>query len=144
MITPDYVNVAAVTDAGEFVCFRQVKYATDGVSLSLCGGYIEPGEDPLTAARRELREETGYAADEWISFGRFPVDGNRGCGAAHIFLACGAKQVGAIDRDDLEEMQMQLIPKEALRTALLRGECSLLSWSQAFAMALLWLDAQRA
>jgi 8-oxo-dGTP pyrophosphatase MutT (NUDIX family) len=141
VITPEFVNVAAVTEAGEFVCFRQVKYATDGPTLSLCGGYIEPGEDPLEAAKRELLEETGYAAEEWIAFGRYPVDGNRGCGAAHAYLARGAKRVSDVDRDDLEEMQMLLMPREELRAALLRGECGLLSWSQSFAMALLWLDA---
>lgn len=142
VITPDYVNVAAVTEQGEFVCFRQVKYAVAGPTLSLCGGYIEPGEDPAAAARRELLEETGFAADEWISFGRYAVDGNRGCGAAHIYLAHGARRVQDVDRDDLEEMELLLIPQEEVRAALLRGECGLLSWSQAFAMALLWLDAR--
>lgn len=142
VITPDYVNVAAVTESGEFVCFRQVKYAADGPNLSLCGGYIEPGEDPLIAAQRELLEETGYVAEEWIAFGRYPVDGNRGCGAAYTFLARGAKRVAEVNRDDLEEMHMQLIPREDLRAALLRGECGLLSWSQTFAMALVWLDAR--
>jgi 8-oxo-dGTP pyrophosphatase MutT (NUDIX family) len=142
VVTPDYVNVAAVTAAGEFVCFRQVKYAIDGPTLSLCGGYIEPGEEPAAAARRELLEETGYAADEWISLGRYPVDGNRGCGNAHIYLATGARLERDIVRDDLEEMEMRLIPQEEMRAALLRGECGLLSWSQAFALALLWLDAR--
>ena len=38
VITPDYVNVVAVTAEGEFLCFRQTKYAIDGVALAIVGG----------------------------------------------------------------------------------------------------------
>src|SRR5687767_4783157 len=88
--TPSFVNVVAETTDGRFLCFRQSKYAVEGISLALPGGYLEAGEEPLAAAQRELLEETGYAADEWISHGTFVVDGNRGNGNAHLFLARGA------------------------------------------------------
>ncbi|MEZ4613071.1 MAG: NUDIX domain-containing protein [Caldilineaceae bacterium] len=51
---------------------------------------MEPGEEPLPAAQRELLEETGYVADDWTDLGRFAVDGNREAGLAHLFLARGA------------------------------------------------------
>jgi hypothetical protein len=50
IITPDFVNVVAITTGGEFLCFRQTKYGVEGTSLSVVGGYIDPGEDPLTPA----------------------------------------------------------------------------------------------
>ena len=75
IITPDFINVVAVTDAGEFLCFHQVKYAVEGEALAPIGGYLEPGEEPLAAAKRELLEETGYEASEWIDSG--PL--SRGC-----------------------------------------------------------------
>jgi ADP-ribose pyrophosphatase len=62
VVTPDFVNVVAVTEAGEFLLFRQTKYSIPGLTLATVGGYLEPGEEPLAAAQRELREETGYAA----------------------------------------------------------------------------------
>ena len=80
VITPDYVNIVPVTDEGEFLCFRQTKYGVDGLSLAPIGGYIEPGENPLAAARRELLEETGYETSDWTGLGRYRVDGNRGVG----------------------------------------------------------------
>ena len=45
--TPDYVNVVAVTDAGKFLCFRQVKYGIEGVTLSIVGGYINEAKSRL-------------------------------------------------------------------------------------------------
>ena len=62
IITPDYVNVVAVTADGDFLCFRQTKYALDRVALAVVGGYMERGEEALAAAQRELLEETGYVA----------------------------------------------------------------------------------
>lgn len=78
IITPDFINVVLITEAGEFVCFRQTKYAVDGVSLAIVGGYLEEGEDPLDAAKREVLEETGYSAPNWTPLGSYAVDGNRG------------------------------------------------------------------
>jgi len=103
LVTPDYVNVVAVTQDEEFLCFRQAKYGVDGVSLAPVGGYIEPGEDPLGAARRELFEETGYRASSWVSLGRYRVDGNRGVGMAHLFLARAARRVAEPDADDARQ-----------------------------------------
>jgi ADP-ribose pyrophosphatase len=141
VITPDFVNVATVTGEGEFLCFRQNKYAVRGETLAPCGGYLEPGEDPLVAAQRELLEETGYSAPKWISLGSYAVDGNRGCGNAHLFLAIGARRVAEVNRDDLEEMHLITLAPEALRQALLAGQFKLVSWSQVHAQALLWLAA---
>ena len=80
IISPDYVNVVAETSGGEFLFFRQTKYAVEGTSLAPVGGYLEPSEEPLAAAQRELLEETGYAAFDWFGLGTFWVDGNRGAG----------------------------------------------------------------
>ena len=55
VITPDFVNVLAVTEKDEFLCFRQTKYSVDGVSLAVAGGYLEPSEDPLEGAKRDER-----------------------------------------------------------------------------------------
>jgi ADP-ribose pyrophosphatase len=136
IITPDYVNVVAVTDDGKFPLFRQTKYSVDGTSLAPPSGYIDPGEDPLTAAERELFEETGYEASEWKHLGSFPVDGNRGAGTANLYLAQGARRVANIDSDDVEEQELLLLSRSELETALDAGEFKVLAWAANVALAL--------
>lgn len=139
VVTPDYVNVVAVTTTGEFLCFRQTKYAAQGETLAIVGGYLEAGEDPLAAAQRELLEETGYQATTWQTLGRYVVDGNRGCGTAHLFLATEATWVQPIDADDLEEQDFLLLSRDAVNQALLAGEFQVLAWGAAIGLALLRL-----
>jgi ADP-ribose pyrophosphatase len=138
--TPSFVNVVAETEEGRFLCFRQGKYAVEGISLAIPGGYLEPNEEPLAAVQRELLEETGYAAHEWTFLGRYVVDGNRGNGHAHLYLARGARYVQPIDADDLEEQELLLLTLAELVASLAAGEFQVLPWAANVALALMRLD----
>lgn len=137
IVTPDFVNIAAVTGNDRYLCFRQVKYGAPGVSLAAIGGYIEPGEQPLAAAERELREETGYAAAEWLALGSYTVDANRGNGKGYMFLARGAQRVTQRNADDLEEQELLLLSRAELKAALEAGEFKIMPWLTVMALALL-------
>lgn len=137
VIMPDYVNVVSITEDGLYLCFRQNKYCIQGTSLAPVGGYLEPGEEPLLAAKRELREETGYEAAEWIPLGDLWVDANRGCGQGHFFLARGAHWVGKIYSDDLEEQELLLLTAEEIKVALAANEVKIMPWAMALSLALL-------
>jgi len=139
LVMPDYAIVVAVTTGGEFLCFRQTKYSVDGTSLAPVGGYLEPGEEPLAAAQRELLEETGYEAPDWIDLGHYSVDGNRGAGMAYLFLARGARCMAEADADDLEEQELLRLGRPEMEAALAAGEFKVLPWTTAVALALLYL-----
>jgi ADP-ribose pyrophosphatase len=124
VITPDYVNVVAITPDMKFLCFRQTKYAIDGESLSIVGGYIE------------VLEETGYTADAWESLGSYVVDANRGCGNAHLFLARNAVKVADAVSDDLEAQEFVLLTRSEIETALDSADFKVLAWSAIMALAL--------
>ena len=136
----EFANVVAVTEDGRFLVFRQTKYAVEGITLGPVGGYIDEGEEPLAAARRELLEETGYESREWTTLWSYVVDGNRGCGVWHLFLAQGARKVAEPDADDLEEQVPLLLTRDEVEAALAAGEIEVLSWVTVVALALRALD----
>lgn len=138
--TPDYVNVVAVTPDGLFLCFRQDKYAFEGLTLAPVGGYVEPGEAPLAAAQRELLEETGCTADRWISLGSYRVDPNRGVAVGHLFLALGARPVAERNADDLEQQELLYLRRAEVEAALQAGDFNVQAWTLNFALALRWLE----
>lgn len=138
--TPDYVNVLAVNEDGLYLVFRQGKYGLEGESLAPIGGYREPGEEPLCAAQRELLEETGYTAVEWVHLGHFVVDPNRGVATGDLYLARGAQRVAEPNTDesvkDLEEQQLLFLTRAELQTALRTGQFRVLAWAANVALAL--------
>jgi len=137
--TREFANVVAVTEDGRFLLFRQTKYAVEGTTLGPVGGYLEPGEEPLAAAKRELLEETGYEAAEWTSLGVYAVDGNRGCGVGHFFLARGARKVAEPNADDLEEQELLMLTRAEVEEALLAGGIAVMSWAAVVALAVVRL-----
>ncbi|MBN2048688.1 MAG: NUDIX hydrolase [Anaerolineaceae bacterium] len=142
VITPDFINVIAEREDGRFLFFRQSKYAIDGLSIAPVGGYIEPGEEPLAAAKRELMEETGYEAPDWQFLGTYAVDANRGSGNGNFFLARGAVKVAEADADDLEEQELILLTRAEMESALLEAKIKVLPWMAITGLALRVLDAE--
>ena len=126
IVVADCVIVYAETDDGLVVVERQYKHGAQNVGLSLPAGAIDEGEDPLLAAKRELLEETGYEAREWKFVGRYAVNGNYGCGFAHMFLATGARLVAAPDSGDLEHIEIELFDQERLRERVDKGDIHML------------------
>lgn len=137
----DYVIVAALTTDGQVVAIRGYRHGARAVGLALVGGVVEPGEQPLAAARRELLEETGYVAGEWRSIGTFVGEPNRGCGTGHYFLAQGAEKVAEPRSGDLEEMLIELLPISDLLAATRTGEVQVVQFAAAIALAAAALDA---
>ena len=142
VISPDFVNVVAETVDGDYLCFRQTKYAVQGTSLAVVGGYIEPGEAPLAAAKRELLEETGYKAPEWTELGAYPVEANRGVQTGHFFLARSAQRVADPVADDLEEQEILQLTRAEMARGLAAGEFKVLAWAAIVALSLQALSLQ--
>jgi ADP-ribose pyrophosphatase len=131
----DFAVVAAFTGSGGVVIERLYRHGSREVTWSLPAGFVDHGEDPLVAAVREFREETGYEADDWTPSGRFVVDGNRGCGWCHCFIAHGAHKVHEPKSDDLAEVEVSEVPWDRLLELLAAGEITELASAAAIGLA---------
>lgn len=63
--------VLAVDDQRRVLLVRQYRWPAQRAMWELCAGRVDPGETPLAAAKRELREETGLRARRWKKLSRF-------------------------------------------------------------------------
>ena len=142
LIGPDAAIVLAETKDQKYLCFHQVRYAIEGETLACIGGHVDTGEDPLTAAKRELLEETGYEAEEWINLGEYTVAPSRGMGKRFLFFARGAERVREVDSDDLEEQHLLALTRDELEAASKNGEFKVPSWAAAVALSLNILYAE--
>lgn len=106
----DWVNVIPLTPGGQVVLVRQWRHGTRSLTLEVPGGLLEASDSPEEAARRELLEETGFAAQEMLYLGFVepnPAFLNNKC---HTFLAKDVKRVARLNQDEKEDIEVLLKP----------------------------------
>jgi 8-oxo-dGTP pyrophosphatase MutT (NUDIX family) len=119
---PEWINVIALTDDGQVPMVRQYRYGTESLTLEIPGGMCDPGEDPLEAARRELKEETGYESDDWSPLGWVHPNPSIQNNRCHTFLARGAKKTSEPDPDPNERIVQELVPLDEIADRIAGGE----------------------
>jgi 8-oxo-dGTP pyrophosphatase MutT (NUDIX family) len=135
---PDWVNVVAFTRSGELLAVEQFRHGIDAPTLEIPGGGCDPGETPAEAARRELREETGFVSGQWVALGSCtpnPATQNNRC---HTFLALDCDPKGGLELDPAEELQVWAVAWPEWQARMRCGEIHHALVLSAFQLLSLW------
>ena len=118
------VCVIPVTDDNKVIMERQFRYPLNKVILEIPAGKLDaPDEDRLSAIRRELREETGYTADEWTEIGDFHPAPAYSDEYITMYMARGLHK-GKQDLDEDEFLDVYTIPLSELVEDVMAGKIS--------------------
>jgi len=116
VVHPGAVLIVPILTDGRLVLERQFRYPIGSVMLEFPAGKIDPQESPLATARRELREEAGYAADTWLHLGTVHPEIGYSSEAIEMYLATQLTHVGA-QLDEGEFLDVVLMTEGELLAA---------------------------
>ncbi len=117
---PGAVAVVALTDDGRICLVRQYRTSLARVTVEIPAGKLDPGEDPLACARRELKEETGMEASQMAFLTTIATSDGFTDELIHIYMATGLT-FAASDPDADEFINVDLVPLNELIDAVLDG-----------------------
>src|SRR5262249_7406269 len=112
--------VVLAVEHGKVLLERQYRHAAGRYLYELPAGRIDPGESELTAAKRELIEETGYSARKWKRVLRFWASPGFVAEAMSIYLARDLT-LGQAEPEDDEVIKIQFVPLKKAVAMVLGG-----------------------
>lgn len=113
------VSIFPLTDSYEIYLISQYRYMLKKTVLEAVAGHVEKKETTITAAKRELKEETGMSAMQLEEIARIEMSGSVFRSKTHLFLAKGL-EIGDSKPDDDEEIALVKVPlKEAVEKVML-------------------------
>lgn len=103
---PGASAVVAIDEENRIIMEKQFRYALNDCLLEIPAGKLDAGEDPLVCAKRELEEETGIVASEWISLGTIATSPGFCNEVIHLYVAKGLSK-GEIHWDEDEYVEVE-------------------------------------
>ncbi|WP_274940903.1 NUDIX hydrolase [Chordicoccus furentiruminis] len=139
-----YSVIVPVLPDGRFLCVRQFRQGIGETTTEFPAGGIEADgseygqvtrEDALAAAKRELKEETGYESDEWTHLITIPSNATIADNYAHVFLARNCRKVSGLHLDVTEDLEPVIVTKEEIETMISEGRFQQMGHVMAYLLA---------
>lgn len=121
IVHPGAVLIVPVLPDGRLVIERQYRYPLDRVFIEFPAGKLDPGEEELVTAQRELTEETGYVANTWTPLGTIHTLISYTNEKIDLYVAEGLTHVGA-RLDAGEFLEVVTMGVDEMLATLDRGE----------------------
>lgn len=118
----DWANAVAITEDNEILLVKQYRHAANVVLLEIPGGVVDAGEDPKTAIKRELLEETGYLFEDLELTSTIYPNPSTGNNICYGFLAKGGKLVQGQKLDAHEEIIVEKVSVKEVKKLLAEGK----------------------
>jgi 8-oxo-dGTP pyrophosphatase MutT (NUDIX family) len=120
---PNWVNIVAITPDRHVVMIHQYRHGLGGTDFGLPAGHMDPTDtDPLTAAARELVEETGYRSTDLRLVASLSPNTATHSNRVHIVLALDAERLAAQALDPSETIEVELVPLDMIVERAMSGE----------------------
>jgi len=128
-----YVVIVATDEEGRYICVRQYRHGIKAVTTEFPAGGIERedgkeyggpdmAEDALEAAKRELKEETGYVSDAWKHLLTIPSCATIADNYAYVFAASNCRKVSGQSLDEFEFLHVRLCSGEEIEEMIHAGK----------------------
>jgi len=108
------IGIVPFTETKEVILIRQFRPPIDGYVIELPAGLVDPGEPFKDAVRRELIEETGYAAGKVRLLTEGPMSSGASAEILTVYVATGLAHVGIGNRDETEDIEVLVVPIDRL------------------------------
>ena len=107
---PDVVYVIALTKNIEIVLVYQYKNGIKDLVLELPAGFVDKGESPKEAAKRELLEETGYSGKDFTKIGGFNSGAGLSRNTNYFYVVKDVEKISEQNLDENEEIDVKVFP----------------------------------